>query len=134
LLNLVFAAGLIIPFKQGGLGIANTITSVCNVSLLTFALRRKLGKLEMESLRAIFVPLTIATVLAGVTAWGCWYLWERQLGHHNLALKIGAVFGPALAAGVIYWVVGIVAKIPAATEIVDFVFRKLSAKPAVSPK
>jgi putative peptidoglycan lipid II flippase len=128
MLNLAIAAALIVPFKQGGLGIANSVTSVCNLSLLTFTLRKKLGKLEMEEVRATFGPLFIAAVLAGATAWAGWHLWEQKLGHHNIALKIGAVFGPALAAGVVYWVVGIMAKIPAAHEILSFVFARFSAK------
>jgi putative peptidoglycan lipid II flippase len=127
-LNLIFAVALIVPYKQGGLGIANTVTSVCNVSLLGFALRKKLGTLEMSQLRASFVPLAIAAMLAGLTAWGGWQLWERELGHHNLALKIGAVFGPAAAAGFVYWIIGIFAKVPAAREILNFVFGRLSAR------
>lgn len=130
LLNLVFAGALLIPFKQAGLGLANTITSVCNVSLLTFALRKKLGKLEMESLRASFVPLFIAATLAGGTAWGCWHLWEHEVGHHNLALKLGAVFAPAAMAGIIYWGVSILGEIPAAHEILGFAFAKFKAKKA----
>ncbi|HEX4264860.1 MAG TPA: murein biosynthesis integral membrane protein MurJ [Verrucomicrobiae bacterium] len=128
MLNLVFAVALIVPYKQGGLGIANSVTSVCNVSLLTFALRKKLGRLEMSGLRATFVPLAIAGVVAGFTAWGCWYLWERELGHHNLALKIGAVFGPAAVAGIVYWVIGTLGKVPAAREILGFVFGRFSAR------
>jgi putative peptidoglycan lipid II flippase len=130
LLNLVIAAALIVPYKQGGLGLANTITSICNVSLLTFALRKKMGKLEMEELRATFAPLAIGAALAGLIAWGVWHLWEQKLGHHNLALKIGAVFVPAIAAGLVYWFVGIAAKIPAAHEIVSFVFAKFKGKKA----
>ena len=128
ILNLVIAAALIIPFKQGGLGLANTITSICNVSLLTFALRKKMGKLEMEPLRATFPPLFIGAALAGLTAWGGWSLWEQKLGHHNLALKIGAVFAPAIAGGIVYWIVGLAAKIPAAQEIVHFVFARFGKK------
>jgi putative peptidoglycan lipid II flippase len=134
ILNLMFAAALIIPLKQGGLGIANTITSVCNVSLLTFALRKKMGKLEMESLRVTFVPLSIAAVLAGVTAWGCWHVWEQHLGHDSRVLKIGAVFGPAAVAGLVYWLIGIAARIPAAQEIVGFVFTKFLKKPVTDAK
>ncbi len=124
MVNLVIAAILIVPLKQGGLGIANTTTSICNLSLLIFTLRKKLGKLEMEPLRATIVPLIIAGVLAGFTAWGGWRLWENHFGHHNLALKIGAVFGPATAAGLVYWLVSIAAKVPAANEIVGFVFAR----------
>jgi peptidoglycan biosynthesis protein MviN/MurJ (putative lipid II flippase) len=128
LLNLILAAALIFRFKQGGLGIANSITSICNVTLLTFALKKKLGKLEMGPLVATFPALIIGATLAGLIAWGGNYLWETRLGHHDLALKIGAVFVPAIAGGVVYWVVCTVAKIPAAQEIVSFAFAKFSRK------
>ncbi len=65
-LNLLLAAALVVPLKQGGLGIANTVTSVCNAGLLFFALRKKLGRLEMAPLRATFLPLAIAGLLAGL--------------------------------------------------------------------
>ncbi|MEI9866614.1 MAG: murein biosynthesis integral membrane protein MurJ [Limisphaerales bacterium] len=55
-LNLLIAIALVVPLKQGGLGIANTITSVCNAGLLFFALRKKLGRLDMGELRATFLP------------------------------------------------------------------------------
>jgi putative peptidoglycan lipid II flippase len=130
MLNLALAAALIIRFKQAGLGLANTLTSVCNVSLLTFALRKKMGKLEMESLFATFVPLLVAGALAGLTAWEGWHLWEGHIGHHNLPLKIGAVFVPATIAGVVYWFIGVITKIPAAREILNFIFARFSAKKA----
>src|SRR5262249_16935738 len=38
-LNLLFSIVLINKFRQGGLGIANTITAAINVSLLAYALR-----------------------------------------------------------------------------------------------
>lgn len=132
ILNLIIAALLIVPLKQGGLGIANTATSLCNMSLLIFALRKKLGKLEMQPLRGTFVPLIIAGALAGAIAWFGWQLWEQHLGHGNLALRIGAVFAPAIAAGLIYWIVGIIAKVPAANEIVGFVFAKFLKRPKVA--
>ena len=90
---------LVVPLRQGGLGIANTVTSICNVGLLFFALRKKLGKLEMEPLRATFLPLALAGVLAGLIAWVGWQFWENSIGHATLALKIGAVFVPAGIAG-----------------------------------
>ena len=128
ILNLALAAALIVRFKQGGLGAANTITSACNLGLLTFALRKKMGKLEMEPLTATFVPLLIGAALAAFIAWGGWSLWENYLGHHGLARKFGAVFAPAIAAGIVYWIVGIVAKVPAAHEIVNFALAKFSRK------
>ena len=68
-LNLLLAAvPLEVPLQQGGLGIANTITSVCNAGLLFFALRKKIARLEMAPLRATLLPLAVT----GLLAWpGC---------------------------------------------------------------
>jgi putative peptidoglycan lipid II flippase len=122
--NLVLSALLVVPLRQGGLGIANTITSVCNAGLLFYALRRKLGKLEMESLRATFLPLAVAGILAGLMAWQCWWSWENSLGHKTVVLKIGAVFAPAMAAGLIYGIVALAFKVPAAKEMAGFALAK----------
>jgi len=119
-LNLILAAALVVPLQQGGLGLANTATSICNVGLLFYALRRKLGKLEMEPLRATFSPLAVAGILAGLVAWLGWWGWENFLGHKTVALKIGAVFAPATAAGLVYGVVALAFKVPAAKEMMEF--------------
>jgi putative peptidoglycan lipid II flippase len=119
-LNILMASALVVPLRQGGLGIANTVTSACNVGLLAFALRKKLGKLEMESLRGTFLPLAVAGLLAGLLAWFGWQFLENSLGHQTIALKIGAVFVPAGIAGLVYWLVAMAFKIPAAKEMTEF--------------
>jgi putative peptidoglycan lipid II flippase len=123
-LNLILSAMLIVPLRQGGLGIANTVTSLCNVWLLLFALRKKLGKLEMEPLQKILLPLFLMTAFAGLMAWESWRLWENGIGHGTLALKIGAVFVPATIAGLIYLLSALWFEIPAAKEMVDFAFAR----------
>ncbi len=127
-LNLALAVGLVMPLKQGGLGIANTITSLCNVFMLTSALRKKLGTLEMESLRRTTWRLIGMALLAGVIAFGSLHFWERQLGHETLARKIGAVFVPATVAGILYWLMAMAFKIPAATEIFEFGMARFKRK------
>jgi putative peptidoglycan lipid II flippase len=123
-LNLMLAAILVLPLKQGGLGIANTVTSIINVALLFFALRKKLGKLEMTSLRQTVRPLVLGALLAGVAAWCGWLEWEQWLGHDTLPLKLGAVFVPALIAGGIYASLATWFKIPAAKEMTGFALAK----------
>jgi putative peptidoglycan lipid II flippase len=123
-LNILLAAALVVPLRQGGLGIANTVTSVCNVCLLVFALRKKLGKLEMESLSATFLPLAAAGAVAGLIAWFGWQFWESRIGHQTIALKIGAVFAPAGIAGMVYWLMALAFKIPAAKEVTEFALAK----------
>ena len=126
-LNLLLAAALVVPLKQGGLGIANTITSVCNAGLLFFALQKKLARLEMASLRATFLPLAVAGIAAGLVAWFGWEFWENKFGHETLALKIGAVFVPATAAGLVYGILALAFKIPAAKEMLELALTKFKS-------
>jgi putative peptidoglycan lipid II flippase len=123
-LNLILAAALVLPLQQGGLGIANTVTSICNASLLIYMLRKKLGPLEMESLRATFLPLAIAGVLAGLLAWFGWRFWEDLIGHKTIVLKLGAVFVPAGIASLVYLLTTLAFKIPAAGEMMEFAFAR----------
>ena len=124
-MNCLLAAALVVPLRQGGLGIANTATSVCNVWLLFYALRKKLGKLEMEPVRKTFLPLAFAGIVAGAIAWFGWQFWENSIGHATIVLKIGAVFVPAIAAGLVYGILALALKIPAAKEMTEFALAKL---------
>jgi putative peptidoglycan lipid II flippase len=128
-LNLLMAAALVVPLKQGGLGIANTVTSAVNAGLLFSALRKKLGKLEMESLRRSFLILSGITVLTGIVALAIWKSWESELGHETRPLKIGAVFVPAIAAGLVYGILALAFKIPAAHEMAGLVSGKFRKSP-----
>ena len=101
--NALFATALIWRYKQGGLGVANTLSAVCNVSLLLFALRKKLARLELAELRRSLRSILIAGALAGAGAWGATWFWETRLGHATLLLKIGAVFAPMTLATLIYF-------------------------------
>jgi len=128
MLNLMLAAVLVEPLRQGGLGVANTVTSLCNVGLLLFALRKKLGKLEMESLQTRTLLLVVFALLAGTFSFGSWWLWESNLGHATLPLKIGAVFVPAFVAGCLYWLAALAFRIPEASEILEFMLMRFKRK------
>jgi putative peptidoglycan lipid II flippase len=124
LINFAAACLLMGPLKEGGPGIANTCTTVLNVSLLLFALRKKLGQLEMSALRQTLNTLVPAALAAGLIAWTGWRWWETALGHANVALKLGAVFVPAGIAGGIYWLIAMLRHVPAAKEMTDFALAK----------
>src|SRR5206468_5719467 len=64
-INLVLAFLLITPHGAAGLGVANTLSAILNVSLLVYALRKKLGKLEMAELQAALFSVLGAAVCAG---------------------------------------------------------------------
>jgi len=123
-INFAISCALILPLREGAPGIANIFTSLVNVGLLFFALRKKLGRLEMASLRAMVVPLANAGLAAGLIAWQSWRLWENALGHGTLGLKLGAVFVPAIAAGLVYGIFALAFKVPAAKELLEFAFAR----------
>jgi len=123
-LNLMFAVWLVQPYREAGLGVANTLSASLNMGLLVYALRRKLSRLGMtEVVHTLFV-LVPAAVFAGVIAAVLGWLWDRQFGHGTLPIKLGAVFVPGGVAVLVYWLVALWAKVPAAHDTAELLFRR----------
>jgi len=123
-LNLIFALVLVWRLKQGGLGIANTLSACFNVGLLFYALKRKLGRLEFGALRHMLWPIVVAGIIAGLTSWVVNLKWDLVMGHHGLAMRLGAVFVPMTVASLIYWLVALAFKVPPALEMTALAFSK----------
>lgn len=125
LLNIVFTVFLIGPLRQGGLGVANTLSACVNVTLLLIALRRKLGRLDLGQLRAAFLPLAVAGFAAGAVAWlslrGC----NAWVGHETIWAKICAVFVPGGLATATYAGLTLAARLPQAIEMRDVLLQRL---------
>jgi putative peptidoglycan lipid II flippase len=103
------------------MGVANTLSAGLNVSLLFYALRRKLGQLELAHLRQTLYPLIASALLAGTVAWALGRVLEKQLGHSSLLLKLGAVFAPMAAATLVYGLATAWAKVGHAQEIAELI-------------
>jgi putative peptidoglycan lipid II flippase len=123
LLTLSFLFGT--RLGPGALGIANSLSSVCNLGLLLFALRKKLRTLEMEETVAQLPRLGLAGLAAGLTAWGLRLHWTAQAGHATLLLKLGEVFLPMIAATMVYFLLALWWKIPSAHEIGEFALARV---------
>jgi putative peptidoglycan lipid II flippase len=121
-LNIVFTVALLFLFapgyKQGALGVANSLSACVNVVLLLYALRRKIGRLEFGILWSSLPSLLMAALGAGVLAWLSLDLWEQHLGHATLWRKIGEVFGPASVAAGGYMILTWLLKVPSIREII----------------
>ena len=137
-LNLVLAFWFVKRFQTArfggevGLALANTLSGCLNSALLVHTLRRKLGRLDMSSLKATFLGLASGALLAGIVAALTSFWWEQHAGHSTLTRKLAAVFIPGALAGVAYWGVALWLGIPAARELTSVVlerFRRRS-KPA----
>jgi putative peptidoglycan lipid II flippase len=126
-LNLIISLLLIGPFRQVGLGIANSLTSFVNLWLLLRALRKKLKRLDLAPLRPSLLALAGATVVAGLVAWLSAGWWSAHWGHANLLLKLGEVFVPAGVAVAVYGLLALWQRVPEAREVARF-FRELSGR------
>ena len=128
-LNLGFALWLVHPYREAGLGVANTLSASFNLFLLTYALRRKLGRLGLTRLKNTLLILIPSALLAGAIAWFLSFQWEARVGHSTLPQKAGSVFVPALVAGLVYFILALRFKIPAATDLKAMLTRASSSNP-----
>ena len=106
-LNIVVLLPLIFMFPKGlqagALGVANALSSLLNVGLLSYALKRKMPKWEIQSLLRPLAGMLLAAVVAGGVAWFLHRQWVANLGYETVWLKIGEVFAPAIVAALVYW-------------------------------
>jgi putative peptidoglycan lipid II flippase len=134
--NLVLVFLFVTPLRQGGLGLANTLSSTLNAALLLYALKRKLPKFALRELLPNLAAVAGAAVLAAFAAWGTNALWERWLGHEHLFQRLGAVFIPIAVATGVYAAVALWLKLPQARELLHLFAGRLlhrGAKPPSPP-
>jgi putative peptidoglycan lipid II flippase len=121
--NALLAIALVWHYREAGLGAANSITSVINISLLLYALRKKLAKLDLLNFVRHLPSLAGATVVAGVLSWFVMRAWTWKFGHANLPLKMGEVFIPMFAAAIIYFVICWWLNVPYTRDLLALVSR-----------
>jgi peptidoglycan biosynthesis protein MviN/MurJ (putative lipid II flippase) len=98
---------LVWNYRQAGLGVANTLSALVNMSLLLYALRRKLKTLELGGLRKDLFVLAGAALTAAGVSWELARVWGGWLGHESFVTRLGEVFVPMTVASLVY--VGIAA-------------------------
>lgn len=128
LLNLGFSVWLVQQYREAGLGVANTLTAAINTALLIYALRRKLGRLDLDAVvhtLVKLVPLAAATAVLAALLSG---QWGKHWGHATLGLKLGMVFVPGAFACAAYWLAAMLLRVPAATDIGAAIFRRLRVR------
>ncbi|HEY6169266.1 MAG TPA: murein biosynthesis integral membrane protein MurJ [Verrucomicrobiae bacterium] len=123
-LNLLLAVVFIFPLRQGGLALANTLTSLVNLWLLTFALRKKLKKLDFHRLPATVANCLGAAVAAGGVAWFAASQWQQHVGHANIWARLGEVFVPMTVAGILYVALAAALKVNAAHGLIAVLGRR----------
>lgn len=127
-LNLLLVIGLIGPFQQAGMGLANSISSTLNAFLLYAALKRKHSDINPAANSRNRILIGFSVLLSAGAAWKIWSLCEGWIGHERLSGRLIAVFVPLTAAAVIYGASALALRIPAARDIAGMLTRKLERK------
>lgn len=123
-LNVAFAVVLVPILRQGGMGIANTMSAALNVGLLIYALKRKFKALEFSDMRPLMLQMLGAAALAGVVTWAVHGFWEDWRGTETLFARLGAVFVPIGAGSLVYIGVLLWMRVPQAHDIWDLLRRR----------
>ena len=117
------------PMKISLVCLALNLGFALNLALLVYALRRKLSRLGLTGLVSTLLVLVPDAVLAGLVAATLAWLWDKQFGHATLVLKVGMVFLPGGVAGLVYWLVALWLKVPAAQEVTDLLLQRFRKVP-----
>jgi putative peptidoglycan lipid II flippase len=125
ILNIVFGAFLIPLYREGGMGIANTLSAVFNVYFLLYGLRRKLKQLQIGHLPSLIARMLAVGFTAGVAAWITSHYWEIWVGHRNLLARLGAAFVPIGAATAIYFALLAWLRVPQVHDVLGMFTKKL---------
>jgi putative peptidoglycan lipid II flippase len=117
---------------KAGLAIANSASSTLQCFFLFYALKRKQPKFDLP---ALFAPLTrmvaagsVAAGSAVVTLW----LWDRWIGQHGLAARLGATFIPMALASLAYFLTATALRIREASDVMS-VLRRRGARGKSTP-
>jgi putative peptidoglycan lipid II flippase len=99
--NFCMSLVLMGPLKHGGLALATTLSALCNMLMLFWFLRKKIGAFGGSGIMQMALKSTFATVPMAVAVWyGCTFIdWSR--GGEKL-LKASVLGGTILSGGVIY--------------------------------
>jgi putative peptidoglycan lipid II flippase len=124
ILNILFGAFLIPIFREGGMGIANTMSAAFNVYFLLYGLRRKLKRLDVGEVPALIGRMLAVGFTSAVAAWIASHYWERWIGGRNIFLRVGAVGAPIALATTVYF--GLLAwlRVPQVGDVLGIVWKR----------
>jgi len=126
-LNVLFGAFLIPTYKEGGMGVANTMSAAFNVYLLLYGLRRKLKHLQIGQLPSLIGRMVAVGFTSGIAAWISSHYWESLIGHARFPARLGAVFVPIGIATFIYFTLLAWLRVPQVHDVIGVFTQRLRA-------
>ncbi|MDD2540655.1 MAG: murein biosynthesis integral membrane protein MurJ, partial [Desulfuromonadaceae bacterium] len=102
IINLCLSLVLMGPLKHGGLALATTLSAFCNMLLLLWFLRRKIGSFGGSSIMLTALKSLAASLPMAVAVWySCSFVDWSQTGHKLLK---GSVLGGSIVGGSVIYV------------------------------
>ena len=124
ILNFCMSLALMGPLKHGGLALATTISAFCNMLMLLWLLRRKIGAFGGKSMLRTALKSTAASMPMAVAVWyGCSLVDWSQAGHKIVK---GTVLGGSIVCGAaIYLLIMKLSRSEETLELLSLLRRKL---------
>jgi len=92
------------PLAHGGLALATSLAAIINISLLTFRLRKKLGRIDGRRILSSLLKTIPASIAMGMIGWWCARQPVWNLTGHIL-FKATLLFGGLVICGLFYIIV-----------------------------
>ena len=102
--NIILSLILMGPLKHGGLALATSVAAMVNLSFLIWALRKRMGRINMREIIGSLKKMIPANLLMGLIAWFITKgdIWATN-GH--IAMKTGLLAGSILLSVISYGMV-----------------------------
>jgi len=123
--NLLFALFLIPAYKQAGMGIANTLSSLVNLGLLWYAIRRKFPNMKVQEMKIPTLTVLVSGILAAFITWATWKYIVSLVETPKLWTQLVEVFVPLIIGTSLYGLITYWAGVPAAKDIAKLLQQKL---------
>jgi putative peptidoglycan lipid II flippase len=102
IINLCASLALMGPLKHGGLALATTLSALCNMLMLLWLLRRKIGPFGGRSIVVTALKSVAASIPMAAAVWySCSFIDWSQAGHK---VQKGAVLGSSIVCGSLMYV------------------------------
>lgn len=125
IVNLCLSLALMGPLKHGGLALATTLSALCNMLLLLWLLRRRIGSFGGNGIMLTALKSSAASVPMAAAVWySCSFVDWSQSGHKLLK---GSVLGGSILCGcALYMVAAKLLRSEEALDAVSLLRRKLN--------
>ncbi|MDD2851705.1 MAG: murein biosynthesis integral membrane protein MurJ [Desulfuromonadaceae bacterium] len=125
IVNLCLSLILMVPLKHGGLALATTISSFCNMVLLLWLLKRKIGSYGGNAIMLTAVKSFAASIpMTGAVWYGCSFVDWSQTGHK--LSKVFALGGSIICGSIIYFAIVKLLRSEEMLEVIALLRRKFN--------